>query len=135
MIFIPDINKVLSNFEIVSKHFPQNETTKNALLAVFLFIDPNSDLQVINKLAPPGGLIGPGNSRLHDYFKLLKILRAHAAFHDAYWVMKEEYGVGPGYVYMVSNFPSHFLLGHLTGVLFWINFKLVFCSYFEALPF
>ena len=61
MIFIPDINKVLSllNFEIVSKHFPQNETTKNAFLAVCMFIDPNSDLQVINKLAPHGGLIGP----------------------------------------------------------------------------
>ena len=135
MILIPDINKVLSNFEIASKHFPQNKTTKNAFLAVCMFIDPNSDLQVINKLAPHAGLIGPGNSRLHEYLKHLKILRTHAAFHDAYGFMNEEYGLGPGYVYMVSNFPSHFLLGHLTGVLFWIIFKLVFWSYFEGLPF
>ena len=135
MIFIPDINKVLSNFEIVSKHFLQNETTKNAFLAVCMFIDPNSDHQVIKKLAPLGGLIGPGNSRLHDYLKHLKILQAHAAFHDAYGFMKEKYGLGPGYLYMVSNFPSHFLLGHLAGVLFWIILKLVFWSYFEALPF
>ena len=134
MIFFPDINEVLSNFEIVSKHFPQNETTKNAFLAVCMLVDPNSDLHVINKMAPHGGLIGPGNSRLHEYLKHFKILRAHAAFHDAYGFMKE-YGLGPGYVYMVSNFPSHFLLGHLTGVLFWIIFKLVFWSYFEALPF
>ena len=135
MIFIPDINKILSNFENVSKHFPQNAKTKNAFLAVCMFIDPNSDLQVINTLAPHGGLIGPGNSRLHEYLKHLKKLRVHAAFHDAYGLMKEEYGLGPGYRYMVSNFPSHFLLEHLTGVLLWIIFKLVFWSYFEALPF
>ena len=65
MINIPDINKVLNNFEIVSKHFPRNETTKNAFLAVYMFIEPNSDLQFINKLAPHGGLIGPGDRRLH----------------------------------------------------------------------
>ena len=118
MIFIPDINKVLSNLEIVFKHFPKTETTKSAFLAVCMFIDPNSDIQVINKLAPHGGLIGPGNSRLHEYLKHLKILRTHAALHDAYGFMKEEYGLGPGYLYIVLNFPSHFLFGHLTGVLF-----------------
>ena len=134
MIFIPDINKVLSNFEIVSRHFPQNETTKNAFLAVCMLVDPNSDLQVINKLAPLGGLIGPGNSRLHEYLKHLKILRAHAAFHDAYGFMKEEYGLGPVYVYMFQIFLVTFCLG-TSGVLFWIIFKLVFWSYFEALPF
>ena len=135
MINIPDINKVLNNFEIVSEHFPRNETTKNAFLAVCMFIEPNSDLQVINKLAPHGGLIGPGDSRLHKYLKRFKILRTHAAFHDAFGFMKEQYATGPGYVYIVSNIPSHFLFGHVTGVLFWTIFKLVFRSYFDALPF
>ena len=100
-----------------------------------MFIEPNSDLQVINKLAPHGGLIGPGDSRLHKYLKLLKILKTHAAFHDAFGIMKEQYATGPGYVNIVSNFPSHFLFGHVTGVLFWTKFNLVFRSYFDALPF
>ena len=135
MINIPDINKVLNIFEIVSKHFPRNETTKNAFLAVCMFIEPNSDLQVINKLAQHGGLLGPGDSRLHKYLKHLKILRTHAAFHDAFGFMKEQYATGSGYVYIVSNFPSHFLCGHVTGVLLWTIFKIVFWSYFDALPF
>ena len=135
MITIPDINKVLSNFEIVSKLFPKNKRTKNAFLAVCMFIDPNTDLQIINKLAPHGGLIGPGDSNLHGYLKNSKILRTHAAFHDAYGFMKEQYDIGPGYVYMLSEIPSQFLLGHLTGIIFWILFKLVFWSYFVALPF
>ena len=135
MINIPDINKVLNNFDIVSKHFPRNETTKNAFLAVCMFIEPSTDLQVINKLAPHGGLIGPGDSRLHKYLKQFNILRTNAAFHDAFGFMKEQYVTGPGYVYSVSNFPSHFLCGHVTGVLFWTIFKLVYRSYFDALPF
>ena len=134
MINIPDINKVLNNFEIVSKHFPRSETTKNAFLAVCMFIEPNSDLQV-NILAPHVGLIGPGDSRLHKYLKHLKILRTHAAFQDAFGFMKEKYATGPGYVYIVSNIPSPFLCGHVTGVLFWTIFKLVVRSYFDALPF
>ena len=135
MITIPDINKVLSNFETVSKLFPKNERTKNALLAVCMFIDSNTDLQIINKLAPHGGLMGPGDSKLHGYLKNSKILRTHAAFHYAYGFKKEQYDIGPGYVYMLSKIPSHFLLGLLTGIIFCILSKLVFLSHFVALPF
>ena len=56
MIPIPDIDKVLSNFEIVSKLFPTNKRTRNAFLAVCMLIDPNTGLQIINRLAPHGGL-------------------------------------------------------------------------------
>ena len=115
----------------LSKLFPKNERTKIAFLAVCMFFDPNTDLQIINKLAPHGGLIGPGDSNLHGYLKNSKILRADAA----YGCMKEQYDIGPVYVYMLSEIPSHFLLGHLTGIIFWILFKLVFWSYFVALPF
>ena len=135
MITFPDINKVLGNFETVSKLFPKNETTKNAFLAVCMFIDPNTDLQIINKLAPHGDLTGSGDSKLHGYLKNSKIFRTHAAFHDAYGFMKEQYDIGPGYVYMLSEIPSHFLLEYLTGIIFWILFKLVFWSFFVALPF
>ena len=135
MIPIPDIDKVLSNFEIVSKLFPKNKSTKSAFLAVCMLIDPNSGLQIINRLVQHIGLIGPGDSQLHGYLKNSKILRTYAAFHDAYGFVKEQYEIGPGYVYMLSEISSHFLFGHLTGIFFWILFKLVFWSCFEALSF
>ena len=60
-----------------------------------MFIDHNTDLQIINKLAPHGGLIGPGDSKLHGCLKNFKILRTHA-FQDAYGFMKEQCDIGPG---------------------------------------
>ena len=113
MINIPDINKVLNNFEIVSKHFPRNKTTKNAFLAVCMFIEPNSDLQVINKLAPHGELIGPGDSRLHKYLKHLKILRTHAAFHDAFGFIKNNTQQGPAMYTLFQTFLAIFCAGTL----------------------
>ena len=129
------INKVLCNLKLVSRVFPQNEKSKNGFIAVCMLIDPKIDVHAINKLAPHGGLIGPGNSALHNYLKDSKILRVHAIFHDAYGFMKEAHNKGPGYVYMISNFPSHFLLGHISGIVYWSSFKIFWSKEFEKLPF
>ena len=76
----------------------KTQETKNAFLAVCLLIDPTCNLTEINESAPYGGLIGPGNSILHNYCKNSKLLRVHAIFHDAYGFMRTYYNIGPGYV-------------------------------------
>ena len=78
-----------------------------------MLIEPSTDLQVINKLAPHGGLIGPGDSRLLKYLKQFKILRTHAAFHDAFGFMKEQYATGLGYFILFQTFLAIFCVDTL----------------------
>ena len=100
-----------------------------------MLIDPKVDVNAVDKIAPYGGLIGPGDSALHEYLKDSKVLRVHAIFHDAYGFMKEKYKTGPGYMYMISNFPSHFLLGHISGIIHWTAFKVLLSDTFQKMPF
>ena len=75
---------------------------------------------------PFGGRIGVGNSRLDRFLKWSKVLRLHAAFHDAHGFMKTEYNVGPGYIYCpFIKLPINCcFLGHVTGILYcyWLKF-------------
>ena len=130
-----NLNKVLENFSVCCSLFKNNSDTKNAFLAVCLTIDPKCSLGEVNKKAPFGGLIGPGDSYLHNYFKHSKIVRCHAIFHDAYGFMKSTYDLGPGYVYVIPNFRNHFLLVHISGLLYWIGFKCQNSQVFNSLPF
>ena len=76
--------QICENFNAVNYLFPKNTTHKNAFLAVCRYLDENVDLRKINALAHSGGKIGPGDSKLDNYFNFLKILRLHAIFHDAH---------------------------------------------------
>ena len=119
----PDQN-LKKNFENVSfcrSLFKNNSDIKNAFLAVCLTIDPKGSLREVNKKAPFDGLINPGDSLLHYYFKNSKILRCHAIFPDAYGFMKSTYDSGPGYVHVIPNVYSHFLPGQISGLLYWLN--------------
>ena len=100
--------------------------------------------QRISTQYPFGGMIGPGNSvNLHNFFYRIEILRVHASFHDAYGFLMRYYERPPGYMYLsalcnvvpLSAFASfsHFLIGHFTGVLFWLVFKFRHPGFFSEL--
>ena len=111
----------------VSYLFPRNTLRKNAFLAVCYCIDKDVNLWDINDMAEFGGLIGPGNSILDKYFKHFKIFRLHAIFHDAFGFMKSNFDLGPGYVYALSHKPiltNNMLLGHFTGLAYWLHMKI-----------
>jgi len=83
------------------------------------------DKQSIDSFAPYGSLIGMGNSWLDTIFKYSKLLRVHAALHDAYGLCRAQRDVGPGYCYMLSDHwrrfvPDWCILGHVTGLTFLI---------------
>ena len=63
------------NFVKVTHWFPKNKTSKNAFLAVCLYLHTTKDLHEVNSRAPFGGKIGAGDSLLHNYLKFSKVLR------------------------------------------------------------
>lgn len=130
--------EICQNFVKVTYWYPKNSTTKNAFLAVCLYLDNTVDLHQVNSSAPFGGKIGPGNSHLHKLFEFSKIMRMHAIFHDAHGFMRRENGTGPGYVYTLTDkqlFRNSMLLGHFSGILYWTFMKLFNSQYFDKFPF
>ena len=115
------IEQLIQNFLQAQILLPSNLTSKNAFTAVCIVIDPNKDLELINSQCEYGGLIGPGNSKLNSLLKCFKLFCLHAAFHDAFGFKKQQYNIGPGYVYTFGQkplFKNNCFLGHFTGLYF-----------------
>ena len=60
------------NFVKITYWFPKKGTSKNAFLAVYLYLDETIDLHEVNSRAPFGGKNGAGDSLLQKYLKFLK---------------------------------------------------------------
>ena len=121
------VKQVIKIFDNVKRLFPENPTSKNAFFALCKVISSDKDLKVIISQGEHGGLIGPGNSRLHPFLQNFKHFRVHVAFHDAFGFMKTQYNLGPGYVYALGKKPIFkycCLLGHVTGLSVWIYLNL-----------
>ena len=105
---------------------PRNSRRKNAFVAVCYRMNKEVNLRFINKMAEFGYLIGPGSSIFDRYFTYFKLFRLHAIFHDPFGFMKNNYNVGPGYVYAHSEnpiFARSMFLGDITGLAYWFHLK------------
>ena len=78
----------------------------------------------IDRDRPFGGIIGRGNSCLDRVLSWSKIMRLHAIVHDSHGYLKSEYGIGPGYSYVINLPWNSCLLGHVSGVAYLLKFKL-----------
>ena len=97
-------------------------------------LDPEIDGEIALKCRPYGGFIGIDNSRLDPLFKRSKVLRLHAALHDAAGFIKDCRNKGPGYVYAFQYSPvNNCLFGHLTGILFILSVKIFHSQLFREL--
>ena len=133
-----DIEQLENNFQLTNYLFPENSQRKNAFLAVCWCLNKEVNLHDINDLAPFGGLIGPGDSLMDKWLKHFKIFRLHAIFHDAFGFMRSNFGVGPGYVYTLSEkpiFANNMFFGHITGLAFWFYQKLLHRKEYNRLKF
>ena len=101
------IEHVIQTFLQAQLLFPSNPTSKNAVIAVYIVIDPNKNLELINSQCEYKGLIGPGNSKLNSLLKGFKLFRLHAEFHDDFGLMEQQNNLGAGYVYTLGEKP-HF---------------------------
>ncbi len=119
-----DLYQIKKNYEIIKRIFPHNTKRKNYFLAACQWLDRNVMPQVVTIECPVGGIIGIGDSKLHDVLKYSKVLRLHAILHDAAGFMKDMYDVGPGYAYVTGKLPNWCMLGHVTGISYCIFLKL-----------
>ena len=107
--------------------YPDNSNRRNYFLAacsLFFVISDNLNYDILINLRPYAGLIGIDNSSLDKYLKNCKILRLHAILHDAAGFIHEFHQQGPSYCYMLPWNCNNSLLGHLSGIAFWIFNKL-----------
>ena len=82
-----------------------------------------------------GGLIGYENSYMDSVFRYSKVFRRHAILHDAAGAVRSYKDKGPGYCYMIGRGPNSCLLGHVTGLLFYLYGKLFLPSIFNSVEF
>ena len=112
----------------MKKTYPENSDRRNYFLAtcsLFFFScknDINYDVPI--KLRPYGGLIGIDNSSLDEYLIDSKILRLRAILHDAAGFVHEVFNTGPIYCYMLPWKCNNSLIGHLSGITFYLFVKL-----------
>ena len=103
-------------------------------VAACSLLDPEVDGEKALKFTPYGGFIGIDNSRLDPLLKRSKVLRLHAALHDAAGFIKDCRNKGPGYVYAFRYSPvNNCLFGHLTGILFILSVKIFHSHLFHEL--
>lgn len=110
--------------------------TRNAQHRLFLIVCkilcPSVDVIAISRIYPDGGKIGIGDSYLNRLFKFCKILRLHAAFHDAFGLMRNTFNIGPGYCYATTaGLPNICFLGHITGIIYWLKIFLFHRDLFD----
>ena len=103
--------------------FPENEKRKNCFLAACNIWDEKINLEEFNQKFPHGGLFGYGNLFLDFFFARLKVFRLHSILPDSAGAVKVTTNKGPGYCYMLPNFPSSCFLGHLIGLIFCVFIK------------
>ena len=103
-------------------------------VAACSLLDPEVDGEIALKFRPYGGFIGIDNSRLDPLLKRSKVLRLHAALHDAAGFTKDCRNKGPGYVNAFRYSPvNNCLFGHLTGILIILSVKIFHSQWFREL--
>ena len=74
-------------------------------VAACSLLDPEVDGEIALKFRPYGSFIGIDSSRLDPLLKRSKVLRLHAALHDAAGFLKDCRNKGPGYIYTFRYSP------------------------------
>ena len=97
-------------------------------VAACSMLDPEVDGEIALKFRPLWWF--HWNSRPDPFLKRSKVLRLHAALHDAAGFIKDCRNKGPGYNYAFRYSPvNHCLFEHLTGILFILSVKFVIHIY------
>ena len=115
--------------------FKQNRLRKNLFLSACFCWDSILSLREMDQKFKFGGTIGYGDSYLEFLFRHFKIFRLHTKLHDAAGAVRAHSGKGPGYCYMIGRGPNSCLLGHVTGLLFYLYVKIFLRSIFNSVEF
>ena len=118
------LERIVYIFNQLRSSYPLLTPQHVLFLSVCKFIKPDICVEEVSQAYTYGGMVGYGNSIWMDAtFGRMKIFRLHAAFHDAFGFMKSEFDEGPGYCYCIGgrySVTNNFLLGHISGLLYWV---------------
>ena len=127
------LEEIETLYREIKNCFPCNTIRKNYFLAACKHYSPTVDVETLSNETPYGGLIGIGDSSLERLFNFCKVLRLHAALHDASGCIFERERKGPGYCYVFPIIRTKCCFaGHLTGILFCLLKKLT-CIHFKSM--
>ena len=115
--------------------FEHNSVRRNLFLSAFFCLDFRLSLRERNQKYKFGGTIGYGNSYLELIFRHFKVFRLLAILHDAAGAVRAHSGKSPGYCYMIGRGKNSCLLGHVTGLLFCLDVKLILPTIFNSVDF
>ena len=122
-------------YPVFKMSFEHNNIRKNLFLSACFCWDSGLSLREKDQKFKFGGLISFGSSCLDSVFRYFKVFRLQAILHDAAGAVRSHSGKGPGYCYMIGRGPNSSLLGHVTGLLFWLYVKLFLPSIFNSVDF
>ena len=132
ILFLISVFRLYSGFKMSSEH---NSVRKNLFLSASFCWDSGLSLREMDQKVKFGGLIRYGNSYLDSVIPYSKVFRLHAILHDAAGSFRSHTGKGFGYCYMIGRGPNSCLLGHVTGLVFWLYVKLFLPSIFKSVDF
>ena len=112
--------------------FKHNSVRKNLFLRACFCWDSRLSLREMDQEFKFGGTIGYGTSYMELLFRHFKIFRLHAILYNSAGAVRAHSAKGPGYCYMIGQGQNSCLLGHVTGLLFWLYVKF-FCPPFSFL--
>ena len=118
-----DLKNIHEIYDQIKLDYPEYSERFVYFLAACLYLDPDTNLEIVLKLRPYGGLIGIDNSSLDKYLKSYKFLRLHAILHDASGFTAEHSQKGPGYSYVLPCPITNAYIGHMTGLMFCLFVK------------
>ena len=115
--------------------FEHNSVRKNLFLSACFCWDCRFSFREMDQKCKFGGTIAYGDPYLEFLFRNFNVFRLHAILHDAAGAVMAHSGKGPGFCYMIERGPNSCLLGHVTGLLFFLHLKLSLPSIFNTVDF
>ena len=115
--------------------FQDKSVCKNLLLSACFCWDCRLSLREMDLKFILGGTIGYRVPYLEFLFRHFKVFRLHPILHDATGAVRAHSSKGPGYCYMIGRGPNSCLLGHVTGILFFLYVKLFLPCSFNSVEF
>ena len=132
VLFLMSIFPLYPGLKMSFEHY---SVRKNLFLSACFCWDSRLSLREMDQNFKIGGKIGYGDSYLDSVFRYSKVFRLHAILHDAAGGVRLQTGTIPGYCYMIGRGPNCSLLGHVTGLLFYVYVKIFLPSIFNLIDF
>ena len=131
------LKNIFGLYHVLELSFEHNSVRRNLFLSAFACFcwDSRLSSREMDQNFKIGGTIGDGDPYLEFWFRWFKAFRLHATLHEAAGTVRAHCYKGQGYCYIIGRGANSCLLGHVTGLLFWLYVKLLLPSLLNSVDF